>query len=60
VVWSRSFKYPDMRIKMLNAILAGIPIIQLYAWERPFGTRKLVVCTHPVGLLVIHWSGFRR
>jgi ABC-type multidrug transport system fused ATPase/permease subunit len=30
-------KYSDMRVKMMNEILAGIRIIKFYAWERPFG-----------------------
>ena len=30
-------KYSDMRVKMMNEVLAGIRIIKFYAWERPFG-----------------------
>jgi ATP-binding cassette subfamily C (CFTR/MRP) protein 1 len=30
-------KYSDLRVKMMNEILAGIRIIKFYAWERPFG-----------------------
>ena len=30
-------KYSDLRVKMMNEILAGIRIIKYYAWERPFG-----------------------
>ena len=30
-------KFSDMRVKMMNEILAGIRIIKFYAWERPFG-----------------------
>jgi ABC-type multidrug transport system fused ATPase/permease subunit len=29
--------YSDLRVKMMNEILAGIRIIKFYAWERPFG-----------------------
>ena len=29
-------KYSDLRVKMMNEILAGIRIIKYYAWERPF------------------------
>lgn len=29
-------KYSDLRVKMMNEILAGIRIIKFYAWERPF------------------------
>lgn len=30
-------KYSDLRVKMMNEVLAGIRIIKFYAWERPFG-----------------------
>ena len=30
-------KFSDLRVKMMNEILAGIRIIKFYAWERPFG-----------------------
>ena len=30
-------KYSDLRVKMMNEILAGVRIIKFYAWERPFG-----------------------
>jgi len=30
-------QYSDLRVKMMNEILAGIRIIKFYAWERPFG-----------------------
>lgn len=33
----RVLKYSDLRVKMMNEILAGIRIIKFYAWERPFG-----------------------
>lgn len=29
-------KYSDLRVKMMNEILAGIRIIKFYAWEKPF------------------------
>ncbi len=29
-------KYSDLRVKMMNEILAGIRILKYYAWERPF------------------------
>ena len=31
-------KYSDLRVKMMNEILAGIRIIKFYAWENPFKT----------------------
>ena len=30
-------KFSDLRVKMMNEILAGVRIIKFYAWERPFG-----------------------
>ena len=30
-------KFSDLRVKMMNEILAGIRIIKFYAWERPMG-----------------------
>jgi len=29
-------KYSDLRVKLMNEILAGIRIIKFYAWEKPF------------------------
>merc|ERR1712159_163780 len=33
----RVLKYSDLRVKMMNEILAGIRILKFYAWEKPFG-----------------------
>lgn len=46
----------DVRVKLINEMLAGIRIIKLYAWENPFMQRVREVCSS--ALLVL--PGVRR
>lgn len=55
-VYRRKMQSQDVRVKLINEMLAGIRIIKLYAWENPFMQRVREVCSS--ALLVL--PGVRR
>jgi ABC-type multidrug transport system fused ATPase/permease subunit len=48
---AKKLKKTDVRVKLMNEILAGIRIIKYYAWERAFETRVHAVRAEEMALL---------